>query len=212
MPSSPCDFADGVLGMASSAENSPRMGPTEGYESGFETDGGNNSDTGSERGHSQRKYENAVLKIVQRVLIDSNIPLLKGVGEGASALVTRESRQALMTEVKRRMRTDRGVLRSILRRRREDYHETARAHEKMERRLPRIPGAIGVRRAREGIQRRWRYTITGAEDVRVRDHYGGKLSAAAWSKCPLGSAPARLLCLLRALLVALGGSVLPERG
>jgi len=154
------------------------MGPTEGYESGFETDGGNNSDTGSERGHSQRKYENAVLKIVQRVLIDSNIPLLKGVGEGASALVTRESRQALMTEVKRRMRTDRGMLRSILRRRREDYHETARAHEKMERRLPRIPGAIGVRRAREGIQRRWRYTITGAEDVRVRDHYGGKLSTA----------------------------------
>ena len=147
------------------------MPPTEGYESGAETDDGNYSDTGSERGHSMRRYESAVLKIVQRVLIDSNIPLLKGVGEGASALVTRESRQALMTEVKRRMRTDRGVLRSLLRRRREG-HDTA----KMERRLWR-PGT-GVRRAREGIQRRWRYTITGAEDVRVRDHYGGKLSKA----------------------------------
>ena len=71
------------------------MPPTEGYESGAETDDGNYSDTGSERGHSMRRYESAVLKIVQRVLIDSNIPLLKGVGEGASALVTRESRQAL---------------------------------------------------------------------------------------------------------------------
>ena len=195
--------------MASSTEGSPRMAPTEGYESGVETDGGNNSDTGSERGHSLRRYENAVLKIVQRVLIDSNIPLLKGVGEGASALVTRESRQALMTEVKRRMRTDRGVLRSILRRRRE-AHDTVRGHEKMERRLWR-PGT-GVRRAREGIQRRWRYTITGAEDVRVRDHYGGKLSTAAGSKCPLGSAPARLLCLLGGRLVALSSSVLPESG
>ena len=185
------------------------MAPTEGYESGVETDGGNNSDTGSERGHSLRRYENAVLKIVQRVLIDSNIPLLKGVGEGASALVTRESRQALMTEVKRRMHTDRGVLRSILRRRRE-AHDTVRGHEKMERRLWR-PGT-GVRRAREGIQRRWRYTITGAEDVRVRDHYGGKLSTAAGSKCPLGSAPARLLCLLGGRLVALSSSVLPESG
>ena len=147
------------------------MPPTEGYESGAETDDGNYSDTGSERGHSMRRYESAVLKIVQRVLIDSNIPLLKGVGEGASALVTRESRQALMTEVKRRMRTDRGVLRSLLRRRREG-HDAA----KMERRLWRA--GTGVRRAREGIQRRWRYTITGAEDVRVRDHYGGKLSKA----------------------------------
>ena len=80
----------------------------------------------------------------------------------------------------------------------------------MERRLWR-PGT-GVRRAREGIQRRWRYTITGAEDVRVRDHYGGKLSTAAGSKCPLGSAPARLLCLLGARLVALSSSVLPESG
>lgn len=157
--------------MESPTEGSPRMPPTEGYESGAETDDGNYSDTGSERGHSMRRYESAVLKIVQRVLIDSNIPLLKGVGEGASALVTRESRQALMTEVKRRMRTDRGVLRSLLRRRREG-HDAA----KMERRLWR-PGT-GVRRAREGIQRRWRYTITGAEDVRVRDHYGGKLSKA----------------------------------
>ena len=35
----------------------------------------------------------------------------------------------------------------------------------------------------------------------------------AWSKCPLGSAPARLLCLLRACLVAvLGSSALPGRG
>ena len=151
------------------------MAPTEGYETdgGNATDGGNetegaHSDTGSERGHSQRRYENAVLRIVQRVLIESNIPLLKGVGEGASALVSRDSRQALMAEVKRRMRTDRGVLRSILRRRRE-------GHDKMERRLWR-PGT-GVRRAREGIQRRWRYTITGAEDVRVRDHYGGKYSS-----------------------------------
>ena len=34
----------------------------------------------------------------------------------------------------------------------------------------------------------------------------------AWSKCPLGSAPARLLCLPRARLAALGSSALPERG
>ena len=33
----------------------------------------------------------------------------------------------------------------------------------------------------------------------------------AWSKCPLGSAPARLLRLLGARLAALGSSVLPER-
>ena len=32
---------------------------------------------------------------------------------------------------------------------------------------------------------------------------------AAWSKCCLGSAPARRLCLLRVRLAALGGSVLP---
>ena len=35
---------------------------------------------------------------------------------------------------------------------------------------------------------------------------------AAWSKCPLGSAPAWLLCLLRARLAALGSSALAGRG
>ena len=35
---------------------------------------------------------------------------------------------------------------------------------------------------------------------------------AAWSKQPLGSAPARLLCLLGARLAALGGSSLSGRG
>ena len=35
---------------------------------------------------------------------------------------------------------------------------------------------------------------------------------AAWSKCPLGSAPARLLRLLRARLVSLGSPALPVRG
>ena len=35
---------------------------------------------------------------------------------------------------------------------------------------------------------------------------------AAWSKCPLGSAPTRLLCLLRAHLAALASSALPGRG
>ena len=35
---------------------------------------------------------------------------------------------------------------------------------------------------------------------------------AAWSKQPLGSAPARLLCLLRARLAALGVSSLSGRG
>ena len=35
---------------------------------------------------------------------------------------------------------------------------------------------------------------------------------AAWSKCRLGSAPARLLCLFRARQAALGSSALPERG
>ena len=39
-------------------------------------------------------------------------------------------------------------------------------------------------------------------------HAGGT----AWSKCPLGSAPARLLRLLRARLVALGNSALPRGG
>ena len=34
----------------------------------------------------------------------------------------------------------------------------------------------------------------------------------AWSKCPLGSAPPRLLCLPRARLAALGSSALPGRG
>ena len=38
------------------------------------------------------------------------------------------------------------------------------------------------------------------------------VGAAAWSKCPPGSAPARLLCLFRARLTALGSSVLPVRG
>ena len=36
--------------------------------------------------------------------------------------------------------------------------------------------------------------------------------APAWSKCPLGSAPARLLCLLRARLAALAVSALRARG
>ena len=35
---------------------------------------------------------------------------------------------------------------------------------------------------------------------------------APWSNCPLGSPPARSMCLLNARLVALGNSVLPERG
>ena len=34
-------------------------------------------------------------------------------------------------------------------------------------------------------------------------------SSSAWSKCPLGSAPARPLCLLRARLAALRSSALP---
>ena len=34
----------------------------------------------------------------------------------------------------------------------------------------------------------------------------------AWSKCPLGGAPARLLCLLRVHLTALGSAALPGRG
>ena len=38
------------------------------------------------------------------------------------------------------------------------------------------------------------------------------LGRAAWSKCPLGSAQARLLCLLRARLAALGSSALLGRG
>ena len=41
----------------------------------------------------------------------------------------------------------------------------------------------------------------------------GLVGSTAWSKCPpLGSAPARLLCLLRARLAALGSSALPGRG
>ena len=39
--------------------------------------------------------------------------------------------------------------------------------------------------------------------------FGG---AAAWSNCSLASAPARLLCLLRVRLAALGSSVRPGRG
>ena len=40
----------------------------------------------------------------------------------------------------------------------------------------------------------------------------GCLCGPAWSKCPLGSAPARLLRLLRVHLSALGSSALPKRG
>ena len=43
----------------------------------------------------------------------------------------------------------------------------------------------------------------------VSDRPGG---IATWSKCPLGSAPARLLCILRAYLAALGSSAPPEKG
>ena len=35
------------------------------------------------------------------------------------------------------------------------------------------------------------------------------MGVAAWSKCPLASAPARLLCLLRARLAAPGSVALP---
>ena len=38
------------------------------------------------------------------------------------------------------------------------------------------------------------------------------LGIAAWSKCSLGTAPARLLCLLRSRLAALESSALPGRG
>ena len=46
-------------------------------------------------------------------------------------------------------------------------------------------------------------------DDRARRCGGG---GAAWSKCSLGSAPARLLCLRRARLAAPGSSALPGRG
>ena len=42
-------------------------------------------------------------------------------------------------------------------------------------------------------------------------HPSSLAGASAWSKCALGSAPARLLCLLRARLVALLNSALPGR-
>ena len=41
---------------------------------------------------------------------------------------------------------------------------------------------------------------------------GEPYGTAAWSKCPLGSAPARRLCLLRARLAAPDSSALPRRG
>ena len=44
-------------------------------------------------------------------------------------------------------------------------------------------------------------TPATAYTARARPH--------AWSNCPLGSAPARPLCLFRARLAALGGSALP---
>ena len=49
-------------------------------------------------------------------------------------------------------------------------------------------------------------------DAANGQQYEANLEAveAAWSKCPLGSAPARLLRLLRARPAALGSSVLPE--
>ena len=46
----------------------------------------------------------------------------------------------------------------------------------------------------------------------ARLHADGFAGVPTWSKCPLGSAPARPLCLLRACLAALESSVLPERG
>ena len=133
---------------------------------------GNQSDTGSatgsERGQTARRYENAVLRILQRALIESEQPALKRLGEGASALVTRERRQALLAEVKRRMREERGLLRGLTLRRPVGGARTTRSAGR---------GGGVARGAGRAIQRRWRYTITGAEDVRVRDHYGAKYSS-----------------------------------
>ena len=57
------------------------------------------------------------------------------------------------------------------------------------------------------------YTVTEGDVITFGvfvDNFGD--SNAAWSKCSLGGAPARLLRLLRARLAALGSPVLPERG
>ena len=90
-------------------------------------------------------------------------------------------------------------------------------------------GRFALHRLVNRLLQRWK--LTAALDAALRDE-GLKLmvllrlsplipfnalnyvlaGTTACSKCPLGSAPARLLCLLRARLAALGSSALPGRG
>ena len=74
---------------------------------------------------------------------------------------------------------------------------------------------VGVRvrvkvRVRVMVRVRVRVRVRVMVRVRVRDK--ANVARHAQSKCPLGSAPARLLRLLRARLAALGDSALSGRG
>ena len=144
----------------------------------YESDGGE-----SER--SQRTYEEAVLKIIQESL--------NRVVPGGS----------ILSEVRRRMGEERGSLRSMMRRmrrtarrssadREQEHHADREQAQRWRARdvwgSVRKRAAAGARhpgRARNalarvpgGIRRKVRYTLTGAEDVRVRDHVREKVRKA----------------------------------
>ena len=86
-----------------------------------------------------------------------------------------------------------------------------------------VVSAAAPPRAAATLQRNWvplRESPTAYEVSRAASralvrrqlaHPSSLTGASAWSKCPLGSAPARLLCLLRARLMAAGSSALPGR-
>lgn len=168
--------------------------PTAAAAPGYESDGGDTQRSadetqyesdGGESERSQKTYEEAVLKIIQESL--------NRVVPGGS----------ILAEVRRRMGEERGPLRSIMRRMRRSAPRRASAAERepehlateAERWRPRdVWGSVRKRaaagarhpgRARNalarmpgGIRRKVRYTLTGAEDVRVRDHVREKVRVA----------------------------------
>lgn len=116
-----------------------------------------------------RRYEDAILRIIHESL--------------ASAGKKARDRfdNPLLAEIQRRMRHDRERLRSLLRGRsilrREDRHEVLRSASRTVAGMPgRIRSAPAqFHRTKEQITRRVRKRITGAEAIRIRDHFRSKL-------------------------------------
>ncbi|KAL1525889.1 hypothetical protein AB1Y20_020717 [Prymnesium parvum] len=103
-----------------------------------------------------RRYEDAVLRIIRESLVSA--------GQRTSALL--HTQRPLLAEVRRRMRADREMLRSMLRGR-ETRREALRSASRT---VAGVPGKI-----RYQITRRVRKRITGAEGVRVRDHFRSRM-------------------------------------